>query len=451
MPAERNAVKLGTTLIVVLVLFLIIMVWLPQTLTAGAMQELRVRFPQSLPLPTLQKGSKVLVAGTPAGYVTGVDLERMAIKPGEPGSGEELYLVVSAKIEKAVAPRKDCVIKAVGDVLGGGGSLTLDVGTAAEPVDLKAILDGAAPGGFGAYLEMLGRELDASNPRSMLGMVKTQLDADKTGSIMAKLQTSMNDLNAITRSVSTQLDPAQQRSLMAKLSQTMDEINATTGTLRQQFEAGRGDSVLARIMAALDTLNGGLRSAAAILDENRRPIGETVQHVASAAGKLDTRIIDPIAEQLDVRNTAGLMAKINVAMDDVNKSLKDINVVTDTTKTIIVLQRENISQMILNLKQMSDHLKSAAKYILAHPWRLLKEPGVTETKQQAIFDAARNFAEAAASLDDVSSQLKALNDLYSGQIPANDPDLPRIRAELQTTFQKFKEAEGALWKQLNVR
>ncbi len=451
MTSERNAVKLGTTLIVVLVLFLIIMIWLPQTLTAGAMQKMQVRFAQSLPLPTLQKGSKVLVAGTPIGYVTEVDLRQMPVKPDDPKLGDDLYLVVSTKIEKAVTPRADCSIRAVGDVLGGGGSLTMDVGTASEPADLSHVLNGASPGGFNAYLDSFGRELDGSNPKSMLGMVKIQLNANEAGTVMAKLQRSMDDLNSVTRSVAFQLNAEQQRSILAKLNLTMDEINATTANLKLQFEAGQADTVLAKTLTALDTLNGGLRSASAILEENRGPIGDAVKHVASTANKLDTRIVDPIAEQLDVRNTAGVMSKVNVAMDDLNKALKDITVVTDTTRTIMVLNRENINQMLLNFKQTSDHLKAAAKYILAHPWRLLKEPGVTETKQQAIFDAARNFAEAASSLDDVTSQLKSLNDLYNGQIPSNDPDLPRIKADLQTTFQKFKEAEASLWKQLNVR
>lgn len=451
MPTQRNAFRLGTTLIVCFLLFLAIVLWLPQTLTGGPTRSIRVRFSQAQPLPTLEEGSKVLVAGRPVGKVTKLVLEEQSTKPDDPKSAHDLYLVVTAKVDRHVTLRKDCRIRAVGEVLGGAGSLTIDVGADPAEADLSGILEGQPPGGFGAYLEALGKELDGNNPQSLLGQVKRQLNPDEAASLMAKLHKSMDDLNTVTASVSKQLSPAERAGLLAKLLTTMDNINAATGSLRDQFADGRSDVVLAKVHSALDSLNVGLRTVTAMLEENRSPINETMQHVASTATKLDTRIAESLAQELDTRNSAGLMFKLNTAAERFNTSLKDISEITQTTRDVVVLNRENLNKMIANFKETSDHLKGAAKYILAHPWRLMKEPGVTETKQQAIFDAARNFAEAATRLEDATAQLKALSDLHNGNVPSDNADLVRIRTDLQTTFQKFGEAEAALWKQLEVR
>jgi len=65
--------------------------------------------------------------------------------------------------------------------------------------------------------------------------------------------------------------------------------------------------------------------------------------------------------------------------------------------------------------------------------RLLNEPKPAEAKQQAIFDAARNFAEAATRIDDAASQLRALSDQHNGEIPSDSADLARLQADLKQT------------------
>ncbi len=450
MPAQRNAVRLGATLIAVFLLFFAIVLWLPQTVVGGPARKIRVRFPQALPLPPLQEGSKVLVAGRPVGHVARLSLEEMPASAG--GSGPtDLYLVVTARIDERLRLRKDCRIRAVGEVLGGAGSLTIDVGSDPQPADLDAVLDGDPPGGFGAYLEALGRELDGANPRSLLGQIKTQMDPAAAASLMAKLHRSMDDLNDISRRAAVELDADQKRTLLAKLHETMDGMNAATAALREEMAADRPAALLGKTHAAFDALNAGLRTVVAMLEENRRPLHESVLHVQSTADKLDTRIAESIAQQTDIRNEAGLAAKLNLAMDRLNRAMSDVGDLTSTTRDVIVLNRENLNRLLVNFKETSDHLKSAAKYILRHPWRLFNKPDATEAKQQAIFDAARNFADAATRLEDASAQLRALADLHQGRIPADDEDLARLRVQLQQTFEKFQQAEKSLWTELGVR
>ena len=115
-----------------------------------------------------------------------------------------------------------------------------------------------------------------------------------------------------------------------------------------------------------------------------------------------------------------------------------------------MLNRHNINRMLVNFKEASDHIKTGVKYVLRHPWRLLNEPSVTELKQQAVFDAARSFSEAAARIDSASSDLKALADLHDGSIPHEDPELARILADLKQTQGQYRKAEAQFWRMLEV-
>ena len=82
---------------------------------------------------------------------------------------------------------------------------------------------------------------------------------------------------------------------------------------------------------------------------------------------------------------------------------------------------------------------------------MLNAPDKTETRQHAIFDAARNFAEAATRLDDATTQLRALAELHDGRIPGDSPDLARVRTMLTNSREKFGQAEAELWRQLGIK
>ena len=106
--------------------------------------------------------------------------------------------------------------------------------------------------------------------------------------------------------------------------------------------------------------------------------------------------------------------------------------------------------MVDNLKETSDHLKAASKDIRRSPWRLLYQPSVEEADQINVFDAAREFSEAATRLDDAVMRLQAVSD--SGQLSApDDPQLLEILGQLEETFAAFSEAEAALWEQLEIK
>lgn len=188
-----------------------------------------------------------------------------------------------------------------------------------------------------------------------------------------------------------------------------------------------------------------------MLDENRAPITQTVGHVRHTAQTLDERIASRIAEQLDVNNAASLMAEVHAAMDKLNESLQNVDKMTGTGRELIVSNKDTINKTVANLKETSDHLKAGIKEVARNPWRLLYKPTDQESKELKVFDAARSFADAAASLDDAVTRLKGLVDSRGGEIRSDDKDLVSIRDALQHSVEQFNQAEQALWKQLDVR
>lgn len=448
MAAERNSFKVGIMTIVVAAIFFAILLWISRGV-GGATRTITIHFNADPTMPAIGEGSSVIVGGQTVGKVLRAVLEK---RDADPKNGTDSYdVVVDAEIQDFIELKTDYEVFAEGPPLGGDGLIKIKPGTAKQSFDLDQPLQGSPPGGFAAVLATMQGELNGDDPTSLLGQIKSQLDPASEASLMAKLLTSMNDLNVISASIKTELDPAQRASLLASVHTIMDNLNGTTAALRAEFNAEKPSVLLGKVHIAMNSLNNGLETANRMLSDNEPLVGSTLQHVQSTSEKLDTRIAENVARQTDPAFAEGLVSKLNVAATELEAALEDIHVVTKTTRDVVVLNRENINKLLLNFKETSDHLKSAAKYVLQRPWRLMNAPSDTENKQHAIFDAARNFAEAATRLDDATTQLRALSDMHDGNIPSDSPDLARIRADLVKTREKFSQAEDKLWGQLGVR
>ncbi len=448
MAVGRNPFKVGLMTIVVIATAIAVLLWLSSG-PSGKMRPVTIRFDSDPSMPTLSPGSAVLMGGQLVGKVVrvGWPSTRAADREGD----RAYYVKVEAEIDKNLVLRTDYRIFAEGPPLGGDGIIKIDAGSAEDTVAEGAPLSGSAPAGFGAIMAALQSELNGDDPGSLLGRIKTELDPGSPASLMAKLLQSMDDLNAVTSSARTEFDPAQRAALLAKLHELMDNVNCTTGALRAEFDAENPSVLLGKIHMAMDAVNSGLSALSRIMHDNEPVVDRTLAHVASTAEKLDNRIAENIARQTDPAFVEGMTARLNRAATHMNAILEDIQVVTGTTREVVVLNRENINKLLLNFKETSDHLRSASKYVLERPWRLLQSPSDTETRQHDIFDAARNFADAATRLDDATAQLKALSEMHNGNIPTDSPDLAGIRDRLERTSKKFNRAETELWKQLGVK
>ena len=439
MPQERNALKVGIVTIVVIVLAFAVLIWISQEV-GGEMQPVTIHFRPSAAMPTIVPGSAVLVGGQKVGHVVEARLE--IPKQSDDEQAAPPYVLVEAEIFAGLVLRADCSAFAEGPPLGGDGLIKIDLGSSRDLFEQDHI-EGAQPGGFAAILASLQSEFDGDDPNSLLGQVKAQLDPEAELSLLGKLHRSLADINAMTASLAKELGPAEKATLMAKIHLIADNVNETTQQLRREFDAGQPDVLLRKIHLAMDAVNQGIEAMTRIVRTGERPITNTLHNIEKTT--------EHIASEMDPSRADSLMAHLKATSERINTAVEDINTVTSTTRELVVLNRENINRMLVNFKEASDHVKTGIKFVLRHPWRLLNEPSTREMKQQAIFDAARSFSEAAARIDDASAHLRALSDLHNGRIPIDDPNLARIRTDLEQTRSQYRKAEAALWQQLGIK
>ncbi|MCK4660669.1 MAG: hypothetical protein KAV82_14200 [Phycisphaerae bacterium] len=449
MAKKRDGFWLGITVIVIFVLFFSVVVFIG----AGWDREPKVpfvaRFPHTLNLPLLEEGAEVIGFGQVIGKAKKLHHVE-APPPGNPSAPPTLYLEVEAEVNASVGLRQDCRIVAEGPVLGGKGNFRITHrGVSPDLIDPAKPVYGSA-GGFAAAMDLLSAEIDESNPRSLLSEIKLQLDRDDVSSLVSKIHRSMDDLNALTRSVAAQMNPAEKDALIAKVSLILDNLNQLTSHLRDQVTPGKEGVALARVQQALNFLNSGLAEAVGMLKENRPHVSNALASIEHMSSTVDTKIADPIARELESSNPQGLLAKVHGSFEKLNRSLVDLNVVTDKGRKIVVLNEGLVNRLLADLKETSVHLKSAAKDLRCNPWRLLYRPSPEAEAQLNILDSARAFSEAAGRLDDSVTQLQALLADQSGGITSDDPELVTLRKQLLETFDRFRTVEQALWKQLDT-
>lgn len=448
MAKERNYFALGLWVIVVFVLFFGALIFIGGRHWGRTFQDYTVRYPVTYALPDeIKPGAFVYCGGAAVGQVTGIELQRLA----EQGQDESLWACLDIQVDQIVPLRGDCRIVARGPLLGGGGKLVIsDPGRNGSLLAAGATIDGSETGSFDAALDLLNAELDPTNRTGLLAMVKTQLDPADLGSIVAKVHGSLDDLNEVTRGLARQLDPDERDALMRKLHLVLDNVNAATGQLRAELADSADDTLLAKVHGGLDSLNRALTDVAAMLEEDRPVVYDTLVGLRRTTGTFEQGIIEPIAAELNRENVASLLSQLHASFEKVNQSLDNIKVLSERARTMVVLNEERFNHLMMNVSETAGHLKSASKDLRRNPWRLFYRPSLEETKQLNIFDAAREFSEAAARLDDSATRLDALVKSYEGNVPADEPELAEIVSRLEATFQDYTKAEEALWKQLDV-
>lgn len=445
MPRERNAFRLGLTLITFFVLFVAVLVFLAPR--GGGNLPLFVRYPHDTFTTVLKTGSEVSCGGKTVGSVKSVDLRE---EPG-PSGGESLSVMVSITVDSSLDLRRDCRIVPEDLLLGGPGKLVIAARGVGEPVAAGDVIDGEAGASVASLTRLLAAQLDARDPTSLLTLIRSQLDPADARSMMSKLHASIDDLNAVTLSVRNEFNPRQTAALLAKLHSVFDNVNEMTRLLRAEANGSSEQAMVGKLHRSLDAMNEGLTTIVAILKENREPLAATVGHIRGTSEVLEQQIAARIARQLDPADAAGLLAKVHVALDRLNGSLRDINVITASGRDVLVLNRDQLGRMIENLKETSDHLKAASKEIRRSPWRLFYQPTLAEAEQANVLDATRAFSEAATRLDDAVARLEVLSRESTATQPAGDEQLIQIRDQLQQTFQNFSKAESALWDRLQLK
>jgi ABC-type transporter Mla subunit MlaD len=446
MKSRRQDLVLGIVVLAFLGLFVATVLFVYPSL-AGETTQIVVRFRHDEGVAPLKPGSPVMLSGAlEVGKVTDVRKEYDEIDTPA-GRQRLLLIVVEAEVVADLELYSDCQITTDQPPVGGGGVLViLSVGTAGERV--SGPIEGLPPQSLAAVIGNLSRRV--LGPNGMADKVEQMLDADVEGSLVYKISQSLGDVNAMTAELRTQLDPHEQMTLMSQVHAIVGHLNDATAALRAQLATEDDTTVMAKVHVVLGQLDRGLAELAEMLQENRPAVRSTLTNVESATRKLDQELLDALKAELNRDDPTSLLSKIHADMDQLNKSLENVVVMTEAGSKLIVLNRPALERAIDNLKVTSDQLRVGMQEILLAPWRLFNKPWTGEVRQVGVFEAARRFAEAATMLDDAAVRLEAIHAATeAGELSESSAEeIRKIQDGLRSAFERFKTAEDYLWEQM---
>lgn len=286
------------------------------------------------------------------------------------------------------------------------------------PADRKKYAVKIQPGDFDKALsqvDTLARKL-----HDIATKLSLELDRDLKGSTMAKVHKMADTLQATLVSLRNEMDPRNKLAMLAKLHETIGRIRAMAADAQPRIKKTLTDI---EAMAA----------------DARPKVGKTLSDAAEVAAEL---------KKITKKDIAEMLVKLRKVNTDLVTIAGNFATVSDETKRLVTVNRENIDEIIDNMVAVSADLKSAGKEIRRSPWRLLYQPKKDELHSQNIYDAARAFSSGASQLDQMLAKLRGLVRAYPKGPPADDPQLKKIREQIKETFESFSEAEKALWEEL---
>ncbi|MCB9849545.1 MAG: hypothetical protein H6817_02435 [Phycisphaerales bacterium] len=421
MSAKRNNFQLGLAVIVMFVLFVGCMLFIgAKGIFSEKSRSITVRLAAGPALPEISKGSVVTCFGQQVGKVIDTHFV-IGTDPDDTTRTDVQFLEAEVTARADLDLRADCLITAGGPPLGGKGFLEIsNRGVAKEPLaDDAVIYAGAA--GLQTALAQLTAEFDANDPTSLMAQIKRQLRPDVDDSLIAKIHLSLDNIATMTAALAMQVDPEQ------------------------------SDVLLAKVHAALDQVNVGLREVVDMVQETRPQVQNAMASTDHALQRIDREIVASLAEELDRNQDGSLLAQVHESMTRLNESLTDVNTITGETRQTVVLNTARIDQLVQNATEASVLLKRGVRDLASQPWRLLGKPSEKELAQLDNIDVAREFADAAAQLDDAAIRLKALVDAEGTALNPDSEDLKKIQEQLDASVKEFFKTEATLYKRLDKK
>ena len=210
--------------------------------------------------------------------------------------------------------------------------------------------------------------------------------------------------------------------MMAKVNSSADDVNRMTSSLAAQVNAANPASLLAKFHKSTDDINAMTADARPKVEKTLTSIQNTAQQVESISKK-------------DVVEILAAMRKVTT---DVLKISGNFVQVSEQAKSIVVVNHDRIDELIENMGQVSDNLKATAKEVRRNPWRLLHKPEKEELHSQNLYDAARAFASGAEDLNAALDKLRAgqgESQRHRRQRPGTGQDPQGNRRHLQQFLQ----------------
>ncbi len=216
---------------------------------------------------------------------------------------------------------------------------------------------------------------------------------------------------------------------LTKLGATEDSIHvaaiSATGVLNSIHAAIK--PALARYDQAADKTAYAMDQAGKLLHSGRQG---AVMNLNAAAAEIRQAI-------------PALLAQARADLDQVHATFTNTAALTADARKLLAANQNRVAGIIRAVHSASVDLRTFAVEIRHSPWRLLYKPSPEDINNIEIYDAVRQFAQAARHLQHAADVLQAA---ANPQTPASRTQLHQLLRQLNTTFSQFRIAESKFWK-----
>lgn len=365
----------------------------------------------------LEIGSIVKVNDAPVGRIRAIRFD--------PGSVRTLY---ETRLERTdIRVHADARAEAVVEFIGGASVILADFGTDKAPLAGESNPVPLTEGASSMFRQA----------QNVLGYAEPQRKQFRQA--LADVAAAAENAREITGAILREVDASSAAALLAGVKHAVDNLRASSTNLLHMSEKLRAEADRAKAGSLLLKIHG-IADYVTELSENAAEMMKKVRPQAE-------HIVAKVREYTD-RDVATVLANLRTASNRLVEIVGDIQTLTAVAKDSVVLNRDTIDEFVLNMNAMAENLAAAAREIRRNPWRLLQKPKDKEVESENIYDAARAFAEGASRLDGALIRLAALRAARPDGVRAGDPELKKILDYLKGTFEKFRAAEDALWREL---
>ncbi len=448
MQSQRNNLKAGLFVVSGLtLLFACVIIFADLDKWIISYQQCTVRFSLDEGIAGLKSGSPVTVGGQPVGKVTRVY--------DQISEGVVRAKLVNFQIPDDLTIYETAVIELNAPPLGSGAVLNI-VSFGAPLENAKQVTssgsswlyehgtDPPLKGGAAtspivkSFAKQLGieneQQLQIQNSIKALEQLMTALGAESTS-----LAEALRDIKTITSAVAKRTP-----SIMKNVDQTTGKIDAITGNAQKDYKtwAASIGTFLNKANETLAKLDKAVQTVQTVLDENKPVV---------AAALKDARLAMEHARAVMKTAREQWVTRITDLINDANDSMKSVKRTAADLENLLTTERPNLERTLANLRILSDQLKLTGIEIRRAPWRLLYEPDEKELETDNLYDAARSFATAAASLNAANASLEALINKKGGDKNLRDKRIEQLKAKLEESIKRFTEAEEKFFKELKKR
>lgn len=420
MPKNRSALRAGILMLGSLALIVAVVVgikglsWLSEhTKTYFVAFELKTN------IGGLRVGDEVRVGGFKVGEV-----KHIALHKDDDPKHPPYYILIAFSVPEKYSIREDAKIRIDGTLTGTSWLNFEDIGKGSPLKEKEPLV-----GGPSTTSELLAK---------VAGM------APEVQGLLADIRTkTLPQINDTLADVRTKTVPLVNTTLgkfgdtADSFKKTGDNATALTADLRASYKP-----VIEKYNAVADKAVAMMESIRALFGDTTPDFRTTMANLRQSTEALKSALPGIMAK------VDGILVKVDTAVDGVNKTMVDVQATMSSAKdlaagakAVVVGNKTKLDTMIASLKTTGDNLKAATAEVRRSPWRLLYKPAPNEMGNLNLYDAAREFADGANSLNETAG---ALRDAIKNN-QSSPEELKALVDKLDKSMGNFKQVEEKLY------